>query len=67
MPAPGWKTITVPDSVYEDLSVLADLLDRPINWTATRSIEYAVAMCLAPRDGVGRGLDRKVAEEFGLR
>lgn len=72
MPAPGWKTVALTVGVYEELAVLAAELDRPINWTANKAIEYALSRCLDPLPVAGDEeqlfrLNPLSAEELGLR
>ena len=69
MPEPGWKTIAVRDDLYFLVQTLAGELDRPINWVATRAIEYVTNECLPPSPGSAPPweFDKGAAERFGLR
>jgi hypothetical protein len=72
MPAPGWKTVALTAQTYDELTELAGWLDRPINWTANKAVDYAIRRCLKPAPTAGDEpdnftLDASAAEELGLR
>lgn len=70
MPAPGWKTVALRDDVYDRLVGLSEELERPINWTANRAIEYVVGQCIhtyGVDDSKPPSFDSQTAEELGLR
>lgn len=66
MPRDDWKTIAVRSDLYDKLSSLAGDLDRPVNWTANKALEYIVEGCY---DDTLNGLEFNsvAAETFGLR
>lgn len=70
MPRDDWKTVAIRSDLYDRLTILSDELERPINWTANRAIEYVIRQCIhtyGDNDSKPPSFDPQTAEEMGLR